>query len=362
VKARCRQPGEVPIRFEIRQAGTSKFGLREQWQYGFHLLRLYRFRFPAWTIVALVGAADRLVGRSHECDWPPSIKQTPILTRSRTDFTTDGSAGVDERVSAAIANNESLYDLDEALLTQLDPDLIITQDLCSVCSIDLPAVRRVADRLSQNRPTPVTLLSLNPQTVEGVLDDVLTVGDAVGEPDSARDQLMRLRSRLIAAQEFVSPYAATPVVGFLEWTDPLFIAGHWTVQLIERAGGRHPLNETVADDGAGAAAGLAQGLRKAGPSTRVTPEALADSKPEFLVICPCGLTLDQTREQVAQLADEPWWHDLPAVRDHRVVLVDGAQFFNRPGPRLVDAYEWLVGLLNDLPDLMPEGFPWRWLG
>lgn len=313
----------------------------------------------ATEIVCLVGAADRLVGRSHECDWPPSIEQTPILTQGRTNLSTDGPAGVDAQVSAAVANNEPLYHLDEALLTQLDPDLIITQDLCSVCSIDLATVRRVADRISRDRATPIEVLSLNPQTVEDVLDDVLTVGDAVGEPETARDQLMRLRSRLIAAQEFVSPYAATPVVGFLEWTDPLFIAGHWTVQLIERAGGCHPLNETVPDVGAGAAAGLAQGLRRAGPSTRVSPEAFAGSNPEFLIVCPCGLTLDQTREQVDRLTGESWWRDLPAVCDRRVALVDGSHFFNRPGPRLVDAFEWLVGWLNDRPALIRDDFVWE---
>lgn len=312
-------------------------------------------------LVCLVGAGDRLVGRSHECDWPAEILDRPVLTRPRTDLASGGARGVDEQVGAALARHESLYELDEALLADLEPDLIITQDLCGVCSIDLAAVRRAAEQLGRRRGQPVEVLCLNPTTLEGVLDDVLRVGKAVGEPARALDELMGLRTRLIRAQECVSPYAAQPSVGLLEWTDPLFVAGHWTVQLIERAGGRHPLNETRAMPDAGAGAGLAQSMRRAGPAIRVTPEALAASEPQWLVVCPCGLTLEQTRREVDRLADRPWWGGLPAVGNGCVALVDGSRFFNRPGPRLVDAFEWLVGWLNDRPELIADDFIWeRW--
>src|SRR5690606_7496494 len=164
-------------------------------------------------------------------------------------------------------------------------------------------------------------------------DDVLRVGEATGLGEAAVRKTAELRERLYRAQEFVTPYAEGPVVGFLEWTDPLFIAGHWTVQLIERAGGRHPLNETVARPDAGAAAGPQQGERVAGKSVRAPVEALAATRPEALVIAPCGLSVEQTRRAVeADLRGQGWFEGLPAVRSGRVALVDGSRMFNRPGP------------------------------
>src|SRR5690606_6297571 len=139
--------------------------------------------------------------------------------------------------------------------------------------------------------------------------------------------------------------------------------GHWTVQLIERAGGRHPLNETVARPDAGAAAGPQQGERVAGKSVRAPAEALAATRPEALVIAPCGLSVEQTRRAVeADLRGQGWFEGLPAVRSGRVALVDGSRMFNRPGPRLAEAFEWLVGWLNGRPELIPEGFPWEEMG
>ena len=157
----------------------------------------------------------------------------------------------------------------------------------------------------------------------------------------------------------MNPYADGSVVGFMEWTDPIFIAGHWTVQLIERAGGSHPLNPTVPIPGSGAAVGPQQASRKAGKSIRVAPEVFCATQPHWLVIAPCGLNLDQVRQEVRTLRAQEWFNTLPAVRSGRVALVDGSQYFNRPGPRLVDAFEFLVGWLQGRPELIPEGFAWE---
>ena len=233
--------------------------------------------------------------------------------------------------------------------------MIITQDLCHVCSIDVATVRRIAAELS---PAP-RVISLNPTTLEGVLDDVLTVGEALDRIAEARATVTRLREELYAAADFVNPFADGPNVAVLEWTDPMFIAGHWTPQLVERAGGRHPLNPTVAVDKAGAAAGpIGATQRHAGKSVTVPPEVLSANKPEFVVIAPCGRTLAQARKDAAALADHAWWRELPAVRAGRVALVDGNQYFSRPGPRLVDAFRFLVGWLNDRPEVIPPAFAW----
>lgn len=319
----------------------------------------------ATEMLCLVGGRDLLVGRSHECDWPPGVESVPVLTSQRT----PGGAGVtalqiDQAVRGQVSSGSSLYSLDEGLALALKPDVILTQDLCSVCSIDADSVRRMAERVS---PRP-RVVSLNPASVEGVLDDLLTVGREVGQEATAREAVVRLRERMYRAIEHVNPYADGPSVAVLEWTDPLFIAGHWTPQLVERAGARHPLNPTRVPEVVGSALPIAgpsqQASRTGGPSIQITAQALVESKPERLIVCPCGVPLrgsgSMTVESlVTALAQQPWWSQLPAVRAGRVALVDGNQMFSRPGPRLVDALEWLVGWLHDRPDLIPSGFPWR---
>lgn len=315
----------------------------------------------ATEAVFAVGGGGLLVGRSHECDYPPQVARLPVLTGSRT----AGESGVspeaiDQQVRALRGAGASLYTLDEAALAALRPDVIITQDLCTVCSIDLGTVRRVASGLGH----PVEIVSLNPQTLEGVLDDLLTIGAALGLEPGAERAVCGLRERLYTAADYANPFVEGPSVAFLEWCGPLFIGGHWTPQLIERAGARHPLNPTSPVEGAGAGAGpIGVTQRRAGRSVSVPPEVLAASGPDHLIVCPCGLGLGPVREQVGMLSREEWWRGLPAVRAGRVALVDGNQYFNRPGPRLVDAFEWLVGWLHDRPELIPPGFAWEaWSG
>ena len=315
-------------------------------------MRIVSLLPSATESLCLIGAGPEVVGRSHECDFPEELADRPILTRAATSFTS--SAEVDATVRDALSRGESLYRLDEAALHALRPDLIVTQDLCDVCSIDLGTVRRVA---SEMNPAP-EVVSLNPQSFEQVLDDLLTLGDATGHRPEAEAALFALRDRFFRAADFVNPYTHHPSVLFLEWTDPPFVGGHWTPQLIERAGGSHPLNPTIPMEGAGAGAGAQWSHRVAGKSVAVTPERIVESAPEAVIVCPCGLDLRTALQETRKLADQEWWNELPAVNAGRVAVVDGNEMFNRPGPRLVDAYEWLVGYLNDLPDLIPEGFPW----
>ena len=320
-------------------------------------MRIVSLLPSATETLCLVGGRGMLVGRSHECDFPDDLEDVPTLTTARTGH--GDAVAIDAEVRQHLAEGRSLYTINEAELVRLRPDLILTQDTCSVCSIDLETVRRLAERMSPRPP----VVSLNPTTVEGVLDSVLAVGEATGLEREARAAVLRLRERLFRVQEFVPPYVDGPVVGFLEWTDPLFIAGHWTVQLIERAGGRHPLNPTTARVDAGAAEGPQQAERTAGRAIAVPPEVFAGAGPEWLVVCPCGLGLERAWEETGRLAREAWFRSLPAVRAGRVAVVDGNQMFNRPGPRLVDAFEWLVGWLQGRAELMPRGFPWRgWSG
>ena len=308
----------------------------------------------ATEILCLIGGRHMLVGRSHECNHPAALADLPALTSQRT--SPDATpVQIDREVSSALAAGESLYRLDTPRLHDLRTDLILTQDLCDVCSIDLAAVRAAAARMN---PAP-RVLSLNPHSFEDVLDDVMRIGEAVGLAGAARDALVGLRERFFRAADHVNAFAQRPTLLFLEWCDPPFVGGHWIPQLVERAGALHPLNPTVAMDGAGAGAGGQMAHRLAGKSLRVPPEMIERLRPDLVVVCPCGVGLGEVRRHLASVERADWWRSTPAVREGRVALVDGNHMFSRPGPRLVDAYEWLVAWINDVPGLIPEGFPWE---
>ncbi len=294
------------------------------------------------VLCRIEGGRDLLVGRSHECNFPAGLESLPMLTAQRIHATT--SAAIDAEVRATLGTGRdgepasgprSLYTLDADRLRELRPDVILTQDLCDVCSIDLQTVRGVAASMD---PAP-RVLSLDPASFEDVLDDVLQVGEAVGLAAGAHRAMIELREAWWTAVDFVNPYLDGPEVAFIEWMKPLFVGGHWTPGMIRAAGGRCSLGEP------------------GGRSRTVTPEDLLASMPDRVIICPCGFTIEQTRADLAALTSERWWPLLPAVQEGRVVIVDGDAMFNRPGPRLVEAFRWLVGWINDRPEVIPPGFP-----
>jgi iron complex transport system substrate-binding protein len=321
-----------------------------------------------------IGAGDLLVGRSHECDWPPQAVRAPVVTATslttvpetsgpppasptstHTSTPTATPGAIDRAVRSAMAAKRPLYTLDRGLLAALRPDLVLTQDVCHVCSLDVDGVRSACEEI----PGSAQVLSLNATTIEGVLDDMLTLASAVGRAQQGLASVTRLRGRMYRAQELVNPFTSIASCAVLEWTDPLFVAGHWTPQLVERAGAWHPLNPTVPVPGAGAAAGpIGLTQRRAGKGVVVPLEVLTASRPEVLIIAPCGRTLAQALDDARELARQGWWRTLPAVQRSRVAVLDGNASFSRPGPRLADTMEWLCAYLNDRPDAMPEGLAW----
>ena len=315
----------------------------------------------ATEILCHLGGGDLLVGRSHECDFPPGLARLPALTSQSTAYDPAsgvGAAEIDAEVRRQRAAGGALYRLDVDRLVELDPDVILTQDICDVCSVDLPTVQRAAAAIAERGGHTPAIITLNPETVEDVFDDLLRAASAVGLERAGEEGVVALRGRLHTASEVVNPYADGPVVGLMEWTEPVFVAGHWNVQLIERAGGYHPWNPTKAKPGSGAAVGPQMAERVAGRSIAVAPELFAAARPEALVVAPCGLTLPQAEHELRRLMTHDWFRELPAVRSGRVAAVDGSAMFNRPGPRLVDAFEWLCAWLNDRPERTPSGFPW----
>lgn len=288
-----------------------------------------------------------LVGRSHECDYPTSIQDRAVLTAARTKF--ENSQQMHDAVVDTL-NKEGdagmgLYTVDAPLMERLAPDVIVTQSLCEVCSVDMRLVEKLCGQLV---PRP-RIMSLNPFTLEEVLQDCLSVGEAIGEPEAARRAVASLRARAVAVEAFVAsrPPPAHPKVGWMEWTEPIFCGGHWTPQLIHMAGGQHPLNPPKPGGG--------------GDSSRaIHNHEFAAVDPDWVVVAPCGFDLDQTKRELNRITDQGWWRELRAVKEGRVVLVDGNQMFNRPGPRLVDGLEFLAGLLHGEHAKIPEGFPWEW--
>ena len=305
-------------------------------------MRIVSLLPSATEVLCAIGGAGDLVGRSHECDHPPGLTDVPTLTRQRINPGT--SAQIDAQVREhADQGAASLYHLDEALLRDLKPDLILTQDLCEVCSIDLETVRRIAADMD---PSP-RVLSLDPHDIFEVFDDILEVGRATDRLQEAEAAMVSLRGGYWTAIDHVNPYVPGPEILFMEWIDPVFVAGHWTPGLIEQAGGRHSLNTP--------------GSR----SRQVDAGEIIASQPQRIIVCPCGLPLERIEEELDHLRAAEWWHAVPAVSDGEasaLVMVDGNQMFNRPGPRLVDAFRWLVGWINDRPELIPEDFPARPFG
>lgn len=297
----------------------------------------------ATEMLCHIGGGHLLVGRSHEDNYPATITHLPVVTGQKTEFTT--ASDVDRQVSEALSSGQSLYTIDEPLIASLRPDVILTQDICSVCAIDLRTVERMAAAMD---PRPA-VVSLNPLGLEDVLQNLLEVGAAVGMQAEAVAAKEALEARLRGADEVVAAgrqrQVATaqqppppPCVAFIEWPDPLYVGGHWTPQLIERAGGTHPLNP-----------GRPGGAAK---SFAVAADALLDTAPSLVVLAPCGLALPQTRHEAARMRTLPWWPRLADSCDGRVVLVDGDAMFNRPGPRSAKqnanthAQPWFVSRLS----------------
>jgi len=283
----------------------------------------------ATEIVAALGLGERLVGRTHECDFPPEVAGVPALTQSALDCDPLDSAAIDQEVSEAVAG-DGVYRLDEAALAAARPDLVITQDLCEVCAVDTPSVARALGRM----PGRPRLMTLEPETLEDVLETIAAVGRAAGAERRAADLVGALRARLERVRAAVAGRGRPRVVG-MEWLDPPWAAGHWVPEQVAAAGGREMLGRV--------------GARSARTSAAVIREA----RPEWLVLIPCGWDAGQALAALDRDRFAAEYGDTPAARTGRVVALDGSAYFSRPGPRLVDGVEILAALLHPDAGLQP---------
>jgi iron complex transport system substrate-binding protein len=277
----------------------------------------------ATEIVAALGFEADLVGRSHECDFPPSVLRLPVCTAPKFDIH-GSSAEIDRDVKRLLQDATSVYRVDAELLRELRPDVIVTQSQCEVCAVSLKDVEQAVCDWTGGR---ARVVSLQPNALADVWADIRRVADALDASDRGVSLIAELQARMDAVARRVADLPR-PTVACLEWIDPLMAAGNWVPELVERAGGVN-LFGTAGKH-----------------SPWMTWEQLCERDPEVIVALPCGFDLARTRQEMRTLAAKPEWPRLQAVRTGRVAVTDGNQFFNRPGPRLVESLEILAEVLH----------------
>ena len=278
----------------------------------------------ATEIITALGFEEQLVGRSHECDFPPSVERLPACSTSKVDVGAS-SAAIDDQVKSIVADGLSVYRVDPQLLNRLEPTVIVTQTQCEVCAVSLRDVERAVCELVSSQPK---IVSLEPRSLSDVWTDIRAVAAALGDPARGERLVAPLITRLDAIRARTESLPTRPSMACIEWIDPLMNAGNWMPELIEIAGGRNLFGE-------------------AGQHSRYfEPEQLAAADPDVITIMPCGFGIDRSRREMPALTSRPEWPQLSAVKNGRVFIADGNQYFNRPGPRLVESAEILAELLH----------------
>jgi iron complex transport system substrate-binding protein len=281
----------------------------------------------ATEIVDALGEFDHLVGRSHECDFPERVRQLPVCTRPR--IAVNGSSlEIDQLVKESARTSVSIYEVFDDVIERLEPTHILTQIQCEVCAVSLRDVEAAIARGMKGSPTVV---SLQPDSLEDVWGDFRRVANALGISERGEAVIAGLQARMPRHSSGTS----APRVICIEWIEPLMAAGNWTPELIELAGGVNLFGESGKH------------------SPWMTWEQILAADPDVLIVAPCGFDLKRTEQEMYWLTERADWHTLRAVRTNRVYLADGNQYFNRPGPRVVETFEMLVEMLHP-EDIKPR--------
>jgi iron complex transport system substrate-binding protein len=296
-------------------------------------MRIVSLLPSATEIVCALGLTDALVGVTHECDYPPEVKGKPVLTASRIHGQGLTSAEIEHAVSTRLGGHRSLYTLNEELLRDLKPDLVLTQELCDVCAVSYEEVKQAARLLNVGTP----IVSLEPTTLDEVLGTIELVGELTGRQARASELTTALRARVAAVRDRITATTARPRVWVSEWLEPPFSAGHWVAAQVEAAGGHEV-------------------FRRAGvPSTRIAPEEIVTAAPDVIVLAPCGFHIDDVEREARRVTPFPGWECLPGVQRGQVWTVDASSYYSRPGPRLVAGVELMARILH--PELFGEPPP-----
>jgi len=292
----------------------------------------------ATEMVAALGAIDALVGRSHECDFPPEVEALPVCTRSGIDASAH-SAGIQEQMEKLFERGSSLYSIEAELVKEVAPTHIVTQVQCEVCAVSLADVEAALVGWAGPRPQVVTLGAV---TLQGVVEDIGRLSEALGLPGEGRRLAADLSRRWSGVAERASRAAVRPRVAAIEWLAPLMAAGNWMPEMVELAGGQNLFGQPGRH------------------SPALSWDDLRRADPDALVLLPCGFSLERLEKETGALTGLPGWNDLSAVAHGRIYLTEGNQLFNRPGPRLAESLEALAQMLH--PELFGrglEGTAWR---
>jgi iron complex transport system substrate-binding protein len=282
-------------------------------------------------MACVLGLGDELVGITHECDYPREIQGKPLVVRNALPVETMSQHEIDAAVSERLRTGQSLYEIDAQLLSELAPDLIITQDLCKVCAASGDELSRAIQGLH----TQPDILWMTPTSLSGIDENVRALGDATGRSREAEAWIANRQARMQKLASVTQRLHDIPRVFCMEWFDPVFCSGHWIPEMVRIAGGLDKLAREGAD------------------SVRIPWEEIVEWAPEVLVLMPCGYTLTKVLELSSRLPDYPGWRDVPAVRSGRVFAVDANSYFARPGPRVLEGTELLAHLFH------PDVFPWN---
>ncbi|PYS81098.1 MAG: cobalamin-binding protein [Acidobacteria bacterium] len=293
--------------------------------------QIVSFLPSATEMACALGLSDQLVGITHECDYPPEISGKPVVVRNALPIETMSQPQVDAAVAQRMRDGLSLYEVDEKLLQELAPDLILTQNLCQVCAPSGNEVSQAVNLL----PKKPQILWLTPTSLEEIFANVRELGEATGRAKEAEELIAAGRVRLEKTATATRNLSPRPRVFCMEWLDPVYCSGHWVPEMVRLAGGVDALSRAGED------------------SVRIPWDDVVAWAPEVLIITPCGFNLEKVIEQAQQLLNYPGWSDLPAVREGRVFAVDANSYFARPGPRVVDGTELLAHLIH------PRLFPWK---
>ena len=275
-------------------------------------------------ILCALGFERHLVGRSHECDFPESVRKLPACTEPKFDIRLS-SYEIDRRVQGILEEALSVYRVDAERLRELRPDVIVTQSQCEVCAVSLRDVDEALAAWLGSRPRVISLEAVD---LAGVWADVQRVADALDVPGRGRELVARLQGRMAAIEARAGAAPEKPTVACIEWIEPLMASGNWMPELVAMAGGANLFG------------------RPGEHSPRMSWDDLCAADPEVIVVLPCGFDLARTRQEMPALTGRPGWAALGAVRGGRVLLADGNQYFNRPGPRLVESLEILAEALH----------------
>jgi iron complex transport system substrate-binding protein len=277
----------------------------------------------ATEIVCALGFQDQLVGRSHECDYPENVENLPACCQPK--FSTKGtSAEIHSRVQELVSKSLSVYRVDTEKLKALRPDIIVTQDHCDVCAVSLEAVEQAVCELIESKPKIVTL---RPAGLSDVWSGFQKVADALGVPGKGKEVVEQSRQRMKSVSEKARKISENPSVACVEWFDPLMMASNWMPELLTMLGARDLFGVAGAH------------------APRVKWEDLQKADPGTILIMPCGWNMERSRNEIHLITEKPGWKDLKAVRDGKVYLTESNQYFNRPGPRLVDSLEIMAEIL-----------------